>query len=519
MNETFIQVMRILRGSWRFRWHALAVAWVLSLLGWLFVYAMPDQYEARAKIYLDTQGMLAPLLDGLAVDTTVMSKVEMMTRALLSQPHLEKVAAVTGLDTRVQTSEDREKMVQNLRERISIRGEEESFFSIWYQDTDRQTALSVVDTLLSTFVADSIHAHKDDTELAQGFLEEQIHYYEERLTEAEQRLADFKKKHVGLMPGSDGDYYTRLQTLLAQLQETRERISVAKRRRNELARMIRGEEPVFGMVPSGTATGEGRSSDPRIAELEARLDELLLNYTDQHPDVIAIRETIERLEANRPAPEPGMLTADAVTLERNPVYQQMKIAFNQAELLVSTLEAEESEQARAVEELREMVNTIPEVEAKLARLNRDYQITKTQYEALVSRLETARLSERAEETSDNVKFRIIEPPYALNEPVSPNRPLLLVALLVGTLLSGGALAGVMNEARRSFVDTLEIKEEIGLPVLGTVSYAPAKGRLRRERAGRVLFYASVVVMVTGYVLVIVLAQPGSEAIRNLMAAT
>jgi len=79
-----------------------------------------------------------------------------------------------------------------------------SIYRILYQDRDRARALRVVETLLDTFVTETLSGKREGSENAQQFLEVQIRDYEKRLRTAEDRLAQFKARHIGLMPTEQG---------------------------------------------------------------------------------------------------------------------------------------------------------------------------------------------------------------------------------------------------------------------------------------------------------------------------
>jgi polysaccharide chain length determinant protein (PEP-CTERM system associated) len=329
----------------------------------------------------------------------------------------------------------------------------------------------VVHTLLNTFVEDTLGIKRADTTGAQRFLEDELRDYEKRLADSEAALAEFKKKNLGLMPGEEGDYYTRLQTGMTRLEKLRTELRLASERRNELVKQLEGEEPVFGLDPDAQHKQTYSPLDAKIAEHKARLDALLLQYTDKHPDVIALRQTIADLEqqraadeAKRPPPSRG-----GSGLNTNPVYQNMKIALSRTEVDIAELRAEIGTQEREVAQLRSKVDTIPEVEAQLQRLNRDYEVTKSQYNQVLQRLESAKISERAEESSEDLKFRIIEPPSTPLKPVAPNRPLLLSFILLVAIAFGVGLAVLMNQVRPVFSSRQVLRAVTGLPVLGYIS--------------------------------------------------
>ena len=166
------------------------------------------------------------------------------------------------------------------------------------------------------------------------------------------------------------------------------------------------------------------------------------------------------------------------------MYQNLKVALGKTEAQVSALFVRVREYKNRVSQLRELVDTIPKVEAELARLNRDYNINKSNYEGLVSRRESAKISREADQSVDDIQFRIIDPPIASIEPISPNRPLLLTAVLCLGLGLGGGLAWALGQLRPSFSDSKELRDFSGLPVIGSVALVA----VRKVNTKQLLFF-------------------------------
>ena len=103
MHELLTQLTGYAVSTWRYRWHALIAAWIISVIGWAAVHNIPDRYEATSRVYVDTQSLLKPLLAGLAVQPNTNQQVEVMARTLISRPNLEKVARMTDLDLNAKT--------------------------------------------------------------------------------------------------------------------------------------------------------------------------------------------------------------------------------------------------------------------------------------------------------------------------------------------------------------------------------------------------------------------------------
>lgn len=493
-------------GLWRFRWISLSLAWLVALTGWAVIMLLPNSYEASARVYVDATSALRPLLQGLAVDTNVDAQLNFVRQAMLSRPQLEAVARKTDLDKSVRTPEQKQRLIDGLGNGISIvlaSGPEKSadkLYTITYRDPHRETALAVVQMLLNTFVESSLGAGREGSETAQRFLREQIAEYERRLSEAESRLADFKRRNLGMMPGEQGDYFTRLQNEIDLSKKAQAALAIASNKREALTRQLRGEQPyVPGALPAGLGGGVGQSAmasdtTTRLKDAEGRLQEQLLRYTDKHPEVIALRSTIKQLQARQKEEAAALRRGDAGAaalsgLAANPVYQNAQMLLNQADVEVAALRAELNDRQARVAELQRLKNLAPEVEAEFARLNRDYGVTKSQYLALVDRLEKARLSEQASETG-TVKFEIIDPPVAKFQPVAPNRPLLATSVFFAALAAGFGLAWLLHQMRPVFQSARRLAAVTGLPVLGIVSLTWQQQAQVEERRRLKLFTAA-----------------------------
>lgn len=497
MQDMITQLKSYLRSIWRHRWPLIATVWFVCVAGWVVVYKLPDQYEASARVYVDTQSMLKPLLKGLAADTSMRQQVSLITRTLLSRPNLEKVTRMTDMDLKARTPEEMENMLEGLRQNIRIESTGRvDLYTIKYQNSDPDQAKRVVQSLLTIFVESSLGESRKDTDVAQRFLNEQVREYESRLIAAEERIKEFKRKNVGLMPSEGKDYYERLQQANAQLSQTELALEEARKRRDELQRQLEGEEPTFGITGQSQFTS---SLDKRIESLEGRLDSLLLQYTEKHPDVQALKRTIKQLKEQRQE-QMQMLANDPAfgSTNTSPVYQQLRIELGKAEAEVAKLKARYREHQKRVEKLQKLVDTVPQVEAELAQLNRDYEINKKNYEALLSRLESAKLAEQAEQRVDNIQFRIIDPPRVPPTPAAPNRPLYMSVVLFAGIGAGIALAILLAQIRMTFDNRRDLSEAMGIPVLGSVSVVWTRDLLLKRRLGTASFMLASLALIGVY---------------------
>jgi polysaccharide chain length determinant protein (PEP-CTERM system associated) len=535
MQELLQQLLDHLRGMWRFHRTALITAWTVGLLGWLVVLALPPVFQASSRVYVDTTAVLRPLLQGIAIDQDVQAQLNFVRQALLSMPQLERVARETDLDVKADTPEEKQRMLVKLRDDIVIdavaqpgkrENEASSLYTISYLSSDKGQALKVVSSLMDAFVEDTLGGKRSGSESAQRFLTQQIKLYDERLSAAETKLAEFKKKNVGMVPGAEGDFFSRLQAEEDAIQKTRASLNIAVNRRQVLAGQLRGEQPyVTGTAPgtadSAAAQGLGTPTSFKIQEAEQKLQELLLRYTDKHPDVIAMRETIAQLEA-RQAQEAEAMRRNAAAgqslagMSSNPVYQQTQAAYNQASVEVNGLQSELAAHQQKIAQLRGMMDTAPEVEAEYSRLTRDYDVVKAQYNELVSRLDRAKISELAEQTGV-VRFEVIDPPSVTLQPVAPNRPRLIFMVLVAALAAGAGLAYVLNQARPVFDNVRALTDVTSLPVLGAVSRTWRDRHKARRLTELTRVGIATAALVAVFVVVLLVQEPMSAAIHHVIS--
>ena len=365
-------------------------------------------------------------------------------------------------------------------------------------------------TLLNAFMEDSLAGSTNEPQSAQKFLEGQIALYAGRLGEAERRLAEFKREHMGAIPGQQGDHFSRLQSAIEQRDELRNKLRVATQRRDALVRQIRGAAPLTGDVK--TPRGE---LEQKIADLETKLDELLLSYTESHPDVVFARESLTALRQRLAAMDAA--GAGGVSGATNPVFQQAQIALNDAEVEIAGLSGQLAMQTQRVAEMQRLQETMPQVEAQLQGLTRDYDVTRTNYDELVKRLETAKLSGAVVDTGEDVAFRIIDPPLAPQVPVAPNRPLLLVGVLLAALAAGGGLAYLLHLLNPVFTARDEVYKDLQVPVLGSVSMAWTPEQLRAQAASHRSLALAVLALVAVGVGIFLVQRPLIEAVQRLLA--
>ena len=505
MEMLIAQLLIIVRRMWKYRWIGLIVAWVTGLVAGIIVFVLPDRYEASARIYVDTQSILKPLMSGLAVQPNVEQQVTMLSRTLISRPNVEKLVRMADLDLKNQSKAQQEATIEAVTTNLSIQSSgRDNLYILGYRDQDPETAKRVVQSLVSIFVESSLGASRKDTSTATTFINEQIKAYEAKLEEAETRLKEFRLRNLN-MTGDGKDSASHISELSAQLDrarlEYREAVNARDSAKSQLdAERNRGGAPTTqqSLLQEANTAVSTPEIDARLAENRRNLDALLQRYTDQHPDIIATRKLIKDLEEQKkrelaelrkaalalPAVSPALGGAGGSLAS-----QELVRLLATSEVQVAALRARVDEYSGRYAQALAAMKTAPQVEAEAAQLNRDYAIQKKNYEDLVQRREQASISGELDVASGVADFRVIDPPRASPKPVAPNRLLLLAGAMAAAIGVGFFTTFAASQLRPVFHDVNDLRVRVELPILGVVTRLVTDADRARQRVDLIRFSA------------------------------
>jgi polysaccharide chain length determinant protein (PEP-CTERM system associated) len=466
--------------TWRRRWFVVAAIWGVCIAGWIGVFFIPNSYESEARLYVDTDAILTPLLRGLAIDTRTESQLTMMQRTLLSRPNLDKLINITSLNLVAKNTANRQELVQQLAKRIVVTSVGPNLFTITYRDVNPQLAHQVVSSLVNIFMEQATGSNAADMQNAQRFLNEQIAALEVKLRQAEQRRAEFLGKYVDIVPLSTNGGVSHLDSARATVTQLETQLRDTQAKQVALQQEVRMTPPV---LTAGAIAGLGSANSvaSELAAAEAKLAELRTRDTERNPDVVTAKRLVASLrEAARRSPsEPPSRDRGALTLS-NPVYERLKLQLIETATTISSLQAQLETARKKVTSMEKLARAAPQVQAQYEDLDRGYGVLQKRYEELLNRREQSSITAAADTGADRVRLRVIDPPQVPVNPVAPNRPLLdFVVLLVG-IGSGIGLGFLLLQADQSIQDVGRLRE-LGVPVLGGISLVASSLRSRRLR--------------------------------------
>ncbi|MDE2005345.1 MAG: hypothetical protein KGI51_02160 [Rhodospirillales bacterium] len=463
--RAFIQ--RHLKAAWRRRWIGVAASWAICIAGWILVAVMPNQYQARAELYVDTNAILTPLLSGIAVNTSPQGQLEMLQRTLLSRPNIETLIAKTEQDLFVNGPGARDQLIRHLQRDIQLGQQGNDLFTIAYTNPDPHLAQRVVQTLLSIFIERATGTNHRQMENARRFLQHQLASYQQQLRAVESRQVEFRNRYMGIfVPGGGGvnEAMNRLRAEISVLQNALDdRTLQAKALTKELA----ATKPM--LVAEDLAAGPANGP---IAQAEAQLRMMRLQYTDDYPGVIALKKQIAAMKqaaAHTGATGPGGAAIPPGTRSvPNPVYDQIKIRLVSVTGQITAIRRKLDGATKAVKRLEALQTQEPNLVTEYDSMNRDYGVLRRDYDQLLDRLQSANIAEAADTQANKVQIQVIDPPVLPRLPVAPNRVLLVSGVLIAGLAASIMLPLLLAQLDRSFCVVDDLRT-LGLPVLGGIS--------------------------------------------------
>ncbi len=504
MNGIADEIRIALHGIWQRRWLALAIAWGLSLVAWLMISGLTNKYESKASVFVQMPTMLPNKLGISPAERK--DSLDSITQTLTSAENLEKVVRSTDLaQLGATTPREIADQVTGLRSNIKIVSQQDNVFEIsatsasgsFSNAQNAKLARDIVQKLLNSFVEGNLAGDRVETTQTLRFLETQLAQREVQLQEAEAKRAAFEQKYMGLLPGF-GSIAQRMEAARAELSQIDSSLMSAQGGLAAVNGQMNSTAP--STITPGAA-GVGGPASARASGIEGQIAEgQARGWTEGHPDMVALRKQLgaaraaasgERRGGSGPVttPNPMFITLRSMQAERQA--QVAALSSRKAQL-----QAELSQiQAKRVEE--------PGVAAEQQRLNRDYEVLKSQYDKLLADREEVKLRGSLQADTDAIKFKVIEPPSAPRSPMAPNRPLLLALALIAGLGSGLGAAFLLGQLKPSFATATRLARASGLPVIGSISAIYSDDQKAEKRRKLRLFIGATAGLVAVFVLLLV----------------
>jgi polysaccharide chain length determinant protein (PEP-CTERM system associated) len=505
MQSWKVQLLSYLSSTWRYRWYGIAAAWIICLAGWIGVGFIPDQYQSEAKVYIDTDTLLRPLLKGLAVSSNADQQVTVMLRTLITRPNIEQVVRLTDPHAASMSPAAMQDRISSIQNNVSLRSlGAKNLFGIAYTNEDPAYAQAVTQSLVSILVDSNVGDQRRDIEGVQSFISERVAEYERLLRETEKRRADYKAANLEYFTGGNADQ--QLDKAKQALSTAQADLDASTTRRNSIMAQLNGTTPILNVAaPSPiilNSNSGGRST--ALVEAEARLEDLRSRFTDSYPDVIATRKLVERLKRDQKTGGPAFEGSHQGI--SNPVYVTLKSKLSDEETNVALGQHRVAEAQANLEKTKRMMEKGITIQRKYADIDRDYDVLHKQYSELLQRRESARLSQAVGDQQSSMVFRIVEPPQQPQHPVAPNRLLFNSFVLFLGLAGGIGVALLLGLNAERFIVSDQLRAAFDVPVLGVITNVRHAADAERLRRAVVASTAAVGLLLISYVTVLLMFQ-------------
>lgn len=462
MSEIFDELRAALWSVWHRRWIAIAVAWGVCVLGWLVIALIPNTYESKARVYVDVQDVLSKQL-GIAGD----GKEEIMRvrQTLSSAKNLEKVITSTRLGEGITERGALDGAISELEKKVKVTSEQENLFEITaaigrgdLSDAENAVlARDVVQKLLDILREEHVIGNRTGISTAIGDLDRQLDERKLELEQAEQRRLAFEAQYPDLIGGSDS-LSSKLQQARAELRDVDANLAAAQSALAAVSGQLASTPRTLAGGPQATGPKAAlQQAQTQLAELRAR------GLTESHPDVVAVTKQVNIL-----AKQAAAAGEDAGGMP-NPAYGSLMAIKSERQANVEALQARRAALQSNFAALMASQASEPAVAAEANRISRDYDVLRKNYEKLLEDREALRTRGKVEDKASQFRFDVIQQPGVPQKPAAPNRPLLLLGVLIVGLGAGVAGAYALGQLKSSFATPQKLERAFDLPVIGAIS--------------------------------------------------
>ncbi|WP_416463647.1 XrtA system polysaccharide chain length determinant [Sphingomonas sp. VDB2] len=476
MAGLYDELLVLLHGIWSRRWVALGVAWGLCMLGWLGVALIPNSYQSKARVYVNTQSLLE---DKVGI-TQVQSQQDLdrVRSTLASAENLEKVVRDTDLSQSVSGPRDIAAKITALRENITVMAQADpSMIDISAISADSglsdganaRIAQQVVQKLIDIFQEENLSGDRNQTKQSLAFLDQQIAARGKQLEAADQRRVEFAQRYIGLLPGA-GSISQRMDAARAEISNIDSQLVQAQSALSAMNGQLAGTPATLPGVGASGGVSPLAQAQSNLASMRAR------GWTANHPDVIAAQREVDALRKSG-----GGGSAGGAGSTPNPAY--LSIKSMQAER-AATVQALSTRKAQLQGDLNTMMSkqvNEPGVASEQEKIESDYAALKAQYDKLAADREEIRLRGDVKTETGSVQFRVIQPPSTPTAPSAPNRPLLLLGVLILGIGAGVGVAFALGQLKGTFPTAARLEKALGLPVAGSISQTVSAAQVAVEK--------------------------------------
>ena len=458
--QNFKEIYRHLGALYRYRYLFILVSLVVMTLIGVYSFVLPKKYSADTTVFIE-RNIIDNLVKGIAVSPDINARIKVLRYALLSRHLVTKTLEDIDSDVFLKPVAEQQLYVSQLTERIHLRIRGKELFTLSLVDKNPIFARDFVNTLVGIYVEENISAKRDETYGANRFLGEQIETFKAKLEESEDKIIDYRKENGVYFTVNEGATLTNIRDLESKIEEIVLSQETLQARRIQVQSQLDSLPETIDMV---SESAEGN----RLGEMEARLSNLLLKYTDNYPEVIRLKSEIDELKGRLSEPNRNKSRSERTRLTSlNPLYQELQGWLFKLDAELSALTAKKLNLQNNLTKRETELRDVPAARKELGILIQERDSILNVYDDLLGRMSQSEVSKQMEIGNKAATFRIVDAAVLPEVPVSPNMLKMFLLALAGGIGCGIGIVYLL-ENMDSRVRDVTVFEDLGVDVLAVV---------------------------------------------------
>lgn len=474
----------------RRRWLLLLIPTVVIGVGaYLVSLRIPNRYTSTALVLIQPPQVPQGYVKSVVGDD-IQQRLATMQEQILSRTTLQPIIENFSLFKNEHLP--MEELVDRLRRNIvvtAIRDENASRtgglpgFYLSYTSEDARTAQQVCNELVSRFINANVKVRTDRAKGTTEFLSSQLDDAKKKLDDQDAKVAQFKQKYLGQLPGQEQSNLTMLNTLTNQLDAANQAVARAQQDKTYAESLLQQQVATWQAMQGPNNT---QDLEAQVLKLQQQLTDLQSRYTSEHPEVVRVRgelaRTRERLQQARAAGPANPSDAGKAGPQSEPPFiQQLRLQVHQLGVIVKDKIAEQERVQRQMGTYQSRVQLSPVVEEQYKVLTRDYETALRSYNDILTNKNSSEMAKDLELRNQGEQFSLMDAPNLPEKPVFPDRPLITGGGFGGGLAIGFVIVAVLEMKDKSLRSERDVSFHLGLPTLALVPWIDeAQGNGKRR---------------------------------------
>lgn len=463
------------------KWWIIAIpAVIFPIIGYGITFFISPSYVSQTLVLIEQQKVPDSYVKPVITEDLT-QRLASMREQILSRSRLQPIIERFNLYANSKMSMD--DRIDATRKNIGIAPIQSDIartaglpgFYITFKASDPRTAQLVCGEITSLFISANLSDRAASAAGTTDFLKSQLDDAKARLDEESAALAKFQQQYMGRLPGSENGNINMMQSLNAQLEASTQALQRMEQERSYQESLYNLQQGQVAAMSGEHGKASASTLEAQLAKLEEQEAELSTRYTDDYPDVIAVRRQIKDLQTQIATAPPVKAAAPSSTSA--PVKATDSISTLQFRAQIKSMDAAIAEKKREQGQLQgqikvyeDKVASSPAIEEEYKNITRDNETAQAFYDDLLNKMNQSKMATDLEKRQQGEQFRVMDEPNLPEEPTSPKRSIFLfggfaVGLGLGLLIV--AALEYMNTALRSERDIWAFTK---LPTLGVIGF-------------------------------------------------